>query len=958
MQSAPFRYISTAVTMTLLVALVAAIGLAVRDHSHIALAVRTPTTQPAPTVVEAAPVEQETQAQTESPVVAAQNVLTDALSLPTQSEDGDASDESAATLIAATAAPTSTTQSTRVLIALGSVERVAPGGFSFQALPDYEVEVTGSAVNMQAVDADPAIGPVFLLSGGPPGQFVSGPTNSLEAVFAQFVEFFASRDNFRVENQRAHTAANLNGLTADITNSDDAVGAPFAGQIFMARPGANQIFVMVGIAPVERWQESVAAEYAAVLDSVDTFVPGAQEAATAPTPSVTLTESVSATRTAAPTRGVLSPGAVAEAITTPQAALQNTVQPTATPVLVSTPPWRVLSNGNFVNRVTVDNSTAWAATDGGVVAWNMQTGAASKFTTVDGLSSNVITSVAHCPLDTLGMVFGSQAGLQLFDLRSGGWRTINSTNSPMSFDNVSALYCNVEEGFLVVGYINQGIDIFDVNAAEWTYVDLPDVGEIRALAAVDALAEIWIGADAGLLVVSNGDFSNRDVTRYSSQNSPLTDDAVQALTAAADGTVWFTAGSALYQVITEDGERQWTRFDADTVLDQSFPEGVLTGVAASDGTVWVASAEVALCQFNPQTERCIRDATYNPRQQNGLVAGPLTSLNVIGSGDDEALYYTTAGNGFSRFAADRWTAYVLEQEPLQGNRIRHMVQADSGAIWLTTNGGVQQIDPAQFRNQGQGGQLDEAPLQRFEQINSELFSSDIWVLQPDGAGGIWFGAQGAGYYDGATWSTYSTVDGLVDGQIEAMTIDKAERVWFGTAEGLSIFNGDAFFSLTEAEGLPTSQVTALLTDRSAPGNIVWIGTGGGGLLRFDKNQIQVYNRSNANLPSNTITALAQDADGSLLVGTDRGVARFSDERATTIRPIGSGTITAVAVGQNGSAWVGTLDSGVFHFNGLAWEQFSSQDNLPAQQVTTILIDQDESVWIGFANGGLMRYDSE
>ncbi|MCB9151287.1 MAG: hypothetical protein H6641_21215 [Caldilineaceae bacterium] len=234
-----------------------------------------------------------------------------------------------------------------------------------------------------------------------------------------------------------------------------------------------------------------------------------------------------------------------------------------------------------------------------------------------------------------------------------------------------------------------------------------------------------------------------------------------------------------------------------------------------------------------------------------------------------------------------------------GDQVRSMAQAENGMIWLASNGGVQQIDPSALATIGQNGtSTDVSAVQRFAQINSDLFSNDIRVLLPDGKGGIWFGADGAGYYDGATWSSYSTVDGLAGGIIQAMTIDKAQRVWFGAEQGLSIFNGDAFFSLTEAEGLPNNQITALLTDRSSPGNIVWIGTGGGGLLRFDKNQIQVYNRSNANLPSNTITALAQDADGSLLVGTDSGVARFSNERATSIRPIGATQITAIAVGEN------------------------------------------------------------
>ncbi|MEZ4711705.1 MAG: two-component regulator propeller domain-containing protein [Caldilineaceae bacterium] len=966
MQSAPFRIISATITMLLLVALVAVIGLAIRDNSAIALVAQTPTAARAQLAVDtvestttpAAP--QETITQTAAPALAAQSVLTGALALP-DAVTGAVQSETTATVGATPAKAVALS-----LIALGPVERVTAGGFSFQPLPDFGVEVTGSAVNMQAADADPAIGPVFLLSGGPPGQFVSGSTSSLEAIFAQFVDFFAARDNFRVDNQRAHTATNLRGLAADITNAGEAQGEPFAGQIFMARPGANQIFVMVGIAPADRWLAHVAAEYEAVLNSVHTFVPGTEEAAAEAAALHTPTRTAAVTPTTAPTRFALASGATAATPTpaanalrtftpTPTSTPTSTLTSTPTSVPISTPQWQVLSNGNYVNAIAPNEQTIWAASDGGVVLWDLQNGAASKFTTVDGLSNNVISAVQYCPIATLGMVFGSEAGLQVFDLRSSSWRTLDSANSPMSFDNVQALYCDAVAGFLVVGYAGQGLDIFDANVAEWTYIGLDEIGPIHALTAVEGLAEIWVGGDAGVALVENG-----DVTLYSSQNSPLLDAPVTALTASTDGSIWLTAANLLFRVANVGGQREWQQFDAESVAEPAFPDGMLAGVAAAaDGTIWVASADVQICEFDPQTERCIRDAAYNPRQQNGLVAGPLTGLAVFVDDSGEEVYYTTAGNGFSRFAEDRWRGFALDDEPLLGDQIRHMVQAESGIIWVTSSGGVQQIDPAVLVNRGDNGVgADVSSVQRFAQVNSELFSDDIRVLLPDGKGGVWFGADGAGYYDGATWSSYSTVDGLVGGSIQAMTIDKAQRVWFGAAEGLSIFNGDAFFSLTEEQGLPSNQVTALLTDRSSPGNIVWIGTDGGGLLRFDKNQIQVYNRNNASLPSNTIIALAQDVDGSLLVGTDRGLARFINERATTIRPLGAAAITAIAVGQNGAAWVGTADSGVYHFNGLAWEQFTSQDQLPSQQVTSILVDQDGIVWIGCANGGLVRYLNE
>ena len=46
---------------------------------------------------------------------------------------------------------------------------------------------------------------------------------------------------------------------------------------------------------------------------------------------------------------------------------------------------------------------------------------------------------------------------------------------------------------------------------------------------------------------------------------------------------------------------------------------------------------------------------------------------------------------------------------------------------------------------------------------------------------------------------------------------------------------------------------------------MWIGSAGGGLYRFERNQLQVLNSDNVNLPSDTVTALVLADDGSLLV---------------------------------------------------------------------------------------------
>ncbi|MBV7333886.1 hypothetical protein KFU94_37770 [Chloroflexi bacterium TSY] len=128
-------------------------------------------------------------------------------------------------------------------------------------------------------------------------------------------------------------------------------------------------------------------------------------------------------------------------------------------------------------------------------------------------------------------------------------------------------------------------------------------------------------------------------------------------------------------------------------------------------------------------------------------------------------------------------------------------------------------------------------------------------------------------------------------------------------------------------------------------------------MRFERNQLVVFQRNNSNLPDNTITALTTDIDGTLLVGTERGLVRFSEDRATLIRPVGRVHITALTSTEAGEIWVGTAESGVFFFNGFAWQQFTTEDGLPSMTIRSILVDSTKRVWIGGANGGIAQYIS-
>src|SRR5262249_60455593 len=42
-------------------------------------------------------------------------------------------------------------------------------------------------------------------------------------------------------------------------------------------------------------------------------------------------------------------------------------------------------------------------------------------------------------------------------------------------------------------------------------------------------------------------------------------------------------------------------------------------------------------------------------------------------------------------------------------------------------------------------------------------------------------------YDGALWHTYTTTDGLMDGNVSAAFVEHSGNLWFGTASGATLY---------------------------------------------------------------------------------------------------------------------------------------------------------------------------
>jgi len=138
-----------------------------------------------------------------------------------------------------------------------------------------------------------------------------------------------------------------------------------------------------------------------------------------------------------------------------------------------------------------------------------------------------------------------------------------------------------------------------------------------------------------------------------------------------------------------------------------------------------------------------------------------------------------------------------------------------------------------------------------------------------------------------TYRKYTTIEGLVSNNLQAVATDGEGNTWFATYDyGVSVLSADDTWTThTRRDGLASDVVHTIAIDEQ--GN-KWFGTWGGvTLLPAEGGPWQTYNTLNA-LVDNDVFAIAFDEQGNRWFGTWGGISALSAEGQWTTYTITHG----------------------------------------------------------------------
>ncbi len=217
----------------------------------------------------------------------------------------------------------------------------------------------------------------------------------------------------------------------------------------------------------------------------------------------------------------------------------------------------------------------------------------------------------------------------------------------------------------------------------------------------------------------------------------------------------------------------------------------------------------------------------------------------------------------------------------------------------------------------------------------------------------------------------SIEEGLSQSTIFCILRDSRGFLWFGTEDGLNLWDGYTFtvFRNTPFDSLSLSSNT-VLSLYEAPDGAVWVGTSSGGLNRLDREtgrftRFPMESPQPATTGEYSVTAIVPDPDGSLWIGTiASGLCRFEPETGqfarfthddTDMLSTGSDRVFALVRDPSGPLWVGTSrglyrfapDSGTFT---RCYYDSSGTSQPKGTGVHALYMDRGKTLWVGTASG--------
>jgi signal transduction histidine kinase/DNA-binding response OmpR family regulator/ligand-binding sensor domain-containing protein len=323
------------------------------------------------------------------------------------------------------------------------------------------------------------------------------------------------------------------------------------------------------------------------------------------------------------------------------------------------------------------------------------------------------------------------------------------------------------------------------------------------------------------------------------------------------------------------------------------------------GNLWMATSDEGVCKFDVKTEEftIFENTAESPHllQTNQITKVFASKNGTVWVGSALGMDIIEQKNG--QYLVKKFHLIASQNE--NGGSVTAIQEDDYGRIWIGTRDGVQVFSETEG-------------LINLISINSSTYVKDIVIRDEE----VYVAFMSGVWCYKLDWETLTKFRStkISDVNVNCMQISNDGDLFLGNHNGLYIVERDNsdwnkflkekhFTEGWETNSLNKNVVKSLYEDKSG---IIWIGTNGGGLNKYNPRQKKFRNYSKTriagSLSYNKIRAIYQDSEENIWIGTEAGGVNFLSKSKNKNYESGWEYINVNPTGQNFSYSFVELDS--------------------------------------------------
>lgn len=383
--------------------------------------------------------------------------------------------------------------------------------------------------------------------------------------------------------------------------------------------------------------------------------------------------------------------------------------------------------------------------------------------------------------------------------------------------------------------------------------------------AADVHNNLWIGTANGLYIYNS---ISKKVNSFETQGRKLVAENISHLLLTANGSMWISTNGAGINIYNEKSQSLTSILPGESRYD--LRSGAVSAVFEdNEGRKWIATLRGGI---NIIDKNINLFSLYNHDASNKNSI-PNNFIRSFCEDESHNVWIGTDGSGVSYWNAKSNTYQNYAHHPAEGsissNFVVSIIKDYTNKIWLASfNGGIDAFDKSTHR-------FKHYPC--FE-TGTKTEERNFWKLYEDAQHRLWAGSTwgGALYLYNRKFDSFEIFDKrLID--IHALFEDEKGELWGGNYTHL--INIDT--RQKKHRYYFTGQAVRAITQDSL--HQLWVGTEGGGLLKFDR-QTHRFTRytENEGLPSNTVLNILIDHKNNLWCSTYNGLSKFVQGKGSFI----------------------------------------------------------------------------